>query len=317
MLLFLFSLFPEQASTLAARVDALFSFLMAVSVFFATLIFLLIILFAIKYRRRLPAEQPRSRLGNLSLELLWTIIPLGLTLVMFFWGASLYFTTFRPPEGALEIFVVGKQWMWKLQHPEGQREIDELHIPVGRPIKLTMTSEDVIHSFFVPAFRIKKDVLPGRYTSLWFEATKPGEYHLFCTQYCGTQHAGMIGRVVVMKPVDYQRWLGGAAGESLVSAGEKLFQQEGCQGCHRADGSGLGPSLLGVFGRPVQLQSGETVIANEDYIRESILNPMAKIVTGYQPIMPTFQGRISEEALMRIIAYIKSLGREESAKSEP
>jgi cytochrome c oxidase subunit II len=236
-------------------------------------------------------------------------------MIMFIWGTSLYVTAYRPPAGALEVFVVGKQWMWKLQHPEGQREIDELHIPMGRPIRLTMTSEDVIHSFFIPAFRIKKDVLPGRYTTIWFEATKPGEYHLFCTQYCGTNHAAMIGRVVVMKPVDYERWLGGAAGESMVSAGERLFQAEGCIGCHRLDGTGPAPSLVGVFGKPVQLQGGETVTADADYIRESILSPMAKIVAGYQPIMPTFQGRLSEEQLLRLIAYIKSLGKQEQVKA--
>jgi cytochrome c oxidase subunit II len=315
MTLFLFPLVPEQASTLAEHTDTLFSFLLAVSAFFAGLIFLLVLYFAVKYRRRSPVERPRPIFGNLLLELVWTLIPLGLTMIMFIWGTSLYVTAYRPPAGALEVFVVGKQWMWKLQHPEGQREIDELHIPMGRPIRLTMTSEDVIHSFFIPAFRIKKDVLPGRYTTIWFEATKPGEYHLFCTQYCGTNHAAMIGRVVVMKPVDYERWLGGAAGESMVSAGERLFQAEGCIGCHRLDGTGPAPSLVGVFGKPVQLQGGETVTADADYIRESILSPMAKIVAGYQPIMPTFQGRLSEEQLLRLIAYIKSLGKQEQVKA--
>ena len=193
-------LFPAQASTGAVRVDALFMFLMAVSVFFATLIFFLVLYFAVKYRRRSEAEQPRPIRGDLRLELLWTIIPLGLTMIMFVWGARLYFTTATPPADALEIAVVGKQWMWKFQHPEGQREIDELHVPVGRPVKLTMASEDVIHSFFVPAFRVKMDVVPGRYTATWFEATKPGTFHLFCAQYCGTVHAGMGGRVVVMTP---------------------------------------------------------------------------------------------------------------------
>ncbi len=311
-----FPLFPEQASTLAERVDALYYFLVGVSALFASLIFLLLIFFAIKYRRRSSTERPRTILGDLRLELLWTLIPLGIAMVMFTWGARLYFTSFQPPAGALEIAVVGKQWMWKFQHPEGQREIDELHIPVGRPVKLTMTSEDVIHSFFVPAFRVKMDVLPGRYTTLWFEATKTGAYHLFCTQYCGTQHSGMIGQVVVMKPVEYQKWLGGALGESVGSAGERLFQQLGCQSCHLEDGRGAGPSLVGVFGKPVQLQGGKTAVADEDYLRESILNPGAKIVAGYQPVMPTFQGRIREEELLQIIAYIKGLRRAEGAKAE-
>jgi len=302
-------LFPEQASTGAARVDALFMFLLAVSVFFAMLIFSLVLYFAVKYRRRSEAEQPRPVLGDVRLELLWTVIPLGLTMIMFVWGANLYFTMASPPADAMEIAVVGKQWMWKFQHPEGQREINELHIPVGRPVKLTMASEDVIHSFFVPAFRVKMDVVPGRYTATWFEATRPGTFHLFCAQYCGTAHAGMGGRVVVLTPTAYETWLsGGATGESPVAAGARLFQQLGCATCHRADGPGSGPSLVGLFGQTVRLQSGETVLADEAYIRESVLYPTAKIVAGYQPIMPTFQGLISEEGLLQLIAYIRSLG---------
>jgi len=302
-------LFPQQASTGAMRVDALFMFLMAVSIFFAALIFFLVLYFAIKYRRRSEAEQPRPIRSDLRLEVLWTLIPLGLTMIMFVWGANLYFTMATPPADALEISVVGKQWMWKFQHPEGQREIDELHVPVGRPVKLTMASEDVIHSFFVPAFRVKMDVVPGRYTATWFEATKPGTFHLFCAQYCGTVHAGMGGRVIVMTPTAYEAWLsGGATGESPVAGGERLFQQLGCSTCHRSDGTGVGPALVGLFGQTVRLQSGETVLADEAYIRESVLNPTAKIVAGYQPLMPTFQGLISEEGLLQLIAYIRSLG---------
>ena len=230
---------------------------------------------------------------------------------MFLWGASLYFTTMRPPEDALELYVVGKQWMWYFQHPEGPREINELHVPVGRPVKLIMTSQDVIHSFYVPAFRIKMDVVPGRYTTTWFEATKTGEYHLFCAEYCGTAHAGMGGYVHVMKPTQYEQWLGGGlGGEPLAMAGERLFEQLGCGTCHRADGGGLGPVLRGLFGKPVQLQTGERVVADERYIRESILHPRAQIVEGYPPIMPPFEGQISEEGLLQIIAYIKSSGQE-------
>ena len=230
-------------------------------------------------------------------------------MVMFGWGASLYFTISRPPAEALAITVVGKQWMWKFQHPQGPREINQLHIPVGRPVQLTMASEDVIHSVYVPAFRVKMDVVPGRYTSMWFEATQTGTYHLFCAEYCGTSHAGMIGQVTVLTPTAYEAWLsGGTAGESPVAAGERLFQQLGCQSCHRPDAVGRGPSLQGLFGQTQRLQSGASIVVDEAYVRESILLPNAKIVAGYTPIMPTFQGQISEEGLLQIIAYIRSLG---------
>jgi len=310
-----FPLFPEQASTMAPRVDQLYFFLLGVSVFFATLILVLIIAFAVKYRRRSDDEQPRPISGNLGLEILWTVVPLSLTLVMFVWGARLFFITFYPPSDALEINVVAKQWMWKVQHAEGRSEIDELHIPTGRPIKLIMTSQDVIHDFFVPAFRVKNDVLPGRYTTLWFEATKPGAYRLFCSQYCGTQHSGMIGHIIALEPAEFQAWLsGGATAVSMATAGENLFQKLGCVSCHAQNDTGRGPSLVGLLGKTVRLQSGASVTADEDYIRESILNPQAKIVAGYQPIMPTFKGLISEDGIMQIIAYLKSLKREEGAQ---
>jgi len=310
-------LFPDQASTLAGRVDALFFFLVAVAVFFVALIFGTIAVFAVKYRRRSPAERPRALRGSLWLELLWTVVPFGLTMVMFAWGASVYFAAARPPRDALEIYVVAKQWMWKVEHPEGRQEINELHVPVGRAVKLTMTSQDVIHSFFVPAFRVKQDVLPGRYTTLWFEATKPGDYRLFCAEYCGTQHSGMIGRVVAMDPVAYEAWLGGGAtGISMAAAGEALFRRLGCDTCHRPDGTGKGPSLVGIYGKEVRLENGATVLADEGYIRESVLNPNAKIVAGYRPTMPTFRGLISEEGLAQIIANIKSQGRQEQQRAE-
>jgi cytochrome c oxidase subunit 2 len=238
-------------------------------------------------------------------------------MIMFAWGASLYFRFSTAPSHALSLYVVGKQWMWKIQHPEGRREINELHVPVGQPVKLTMTSEDVIHSFFVPAFRMKMDVVPGRYTTTWFEATKAGEYHLFCTEYCGTEHSRMIGRVVVMEPVEYEQWLSGgngaarAPGEAPEVAGARLFQEQRCMTCHGGPIGGmvLGPPLAGLFGTPVKLRNGETVIADESYIRESILNPTAKLVAGYQPLMPTYQGQISEEGVLQLIAYIRSLGQ--------
>ncbi len=295
---------------MAGRVDALYFYLLAVSAFFATLIALLVIIFAIKYRRRSEAELPRGIEGSLKLEVAWSVIPLIIALSFFFWGAKLFFAMNRPPNDALEVYVVGKQWMWKIQHADGQREINELHVPVNRAVRLTMTSEDVIHDFFVPAFRMKKDVLPGRYTTAWFEASKPGRYHLFCAQYCGTKHSAMIGWINVMEPSDYQAWLsGGAASESLAAAGAKLFQRHACNTCHRPDSLARGPNLEGLFNKEVQLSEGRTVVADESYIRESILTPNAKIVMGFQPIMPTFQGLVSEEELLQLVAYVKSLSK--------
>ena len=237
------------------------------------------------------------------------MIPFGLTKVMFTWGAAVFFKMSRPPADAIPINVVGKQWMWKLQHMEGQREINELHIPVGRAVKLTMTSEDVIHSFFVPAFRTKQDVVPGRYSTTWFQPTKPGKYHLFCAEFCGNRHSAMIGWVYVMEPQDYQNWLsGGAPTGSLADSGQKLFQDLACANCHKPDGSGRCPSLAGLLGSTVQLAGGGTVKADEAYIRESILQPSAKVVAGYQPVMPTFQGLVTEEGVLQLVEYIKSLG---------
>ena len=308
-------LIPEQASTVAGQVDALFLFLVAVTVFFTGLIFLLVVVFALKYRRRSDDERPKAIHGSLVLEGLWTVIPLAIALAIFVWGAYLYFVIVRPPAAAMEVYVVGKQWMWKLQHPTGQREINELHVPVNRPVRLTMTSEDVIHSFYVPAFRIKADVVPGKYTSAWFEATKTGEYHLFCAEYCGTSHAVMGGRIVVMEPTEYERWLtGGTGAESLPAAGEALFARLACNTCHKPDGTGRGPSLVGKFGKAEKLASGETVAVDESYVRESVLNPQAKIAAGYPPIMPTFKGLVSEDQLLQLIAYIKSLKMDGQAK---
>jgi len=300
-------LFPVEASTIAPRVDHLLFFLLAVSAFFTAGIFLSIFYFAIKYRRRSESELPAPVHGGIPLEITWTIIPFGITMVMFVWGASVFFRQSRPPDNAHQIFVVAKRWMWKMQHMEGQREIDELHIPVGEPVKLTMTSQDVIHSFFVPAFRTKADVLPGRYTTTWFQPTKVGKYHLFCAQYCGTKHSAMIGWIYVMEPRDYQAWLSGGTTGSMASTGEKLFEDLACANCHHLDGSGRCPNLRNLYGSVVQLTGGATVRADDAYIRESILYPSAKIVAGYQPIMPTFQGLVTEEGVLQLIQYIKSL----------
>ncbi|MBD0370416.1 MAG: cytochrome c oxidase subunit II [Pyrinomonadaceae bacterium] len=304
-----FPLFPDEGSTVARNVDGLFFFITAVSAFFSVLIVAVIIYFFIRYRRRSETEAPQPIEGSNKLEITWTVIPFGLVMIMFLGGAYVYFTMARPPRDTMDIYVVGKQWMWKIQHPEGNREINELHVPVNTSIRLTMTTEDVIHSFYIPDFRIKQDVVPGRYTTMWFKATKPGKYQLFCAEYCGTNHSGMIGTIYVMEPADYEAWLsGGAAEGSLASQGQKVFQDLACNTCHRSDAQGRGPVLDGLFGKPVQIQGGQTLVADESYLRESILNPRAKLVMGFEPIMPTFQGQVSEEQLLQLIAYIKSLG---------
>jgi cytochrome c oxidase subunit 2 len=306
--------FPDQASTSAVRVDALYLFLVALSAFFSLLIASLVVGFAVRYRRVSEDDRPAAVYGSHALELIWTLIPLLIVMVIFVWSTRLYFHLNRPPRDAQQINVVGKRWMWKVQHMTGQREINELHVPVGVPIKLVLGSEDVIHSFFVPAFRIKQDAVPGRLTTEWFQATKPGRYHLFCAEYCGTKHSGMIGWVTVMEPADFQAWLGGgASGVSLASAGEKLFQDLACVTCHKERDEGRGPSLIGLYGRDVHLTSGEVVKADESYIRESIVNPAAKVVAGYQPIMPAFQGLVTEEGLMQLVAYIQTLKSSEGA----
>ncbi len=308
-------LFPEKASTIAGRVDDLYFFLVSVSAFFSILIFAAVFYFAVKYRRRSPDERPKPISGSIGLETLWSVIPFILTMIMFGWGATLYFRNARAPLGTVEVYVVGKQWMWKLQHPEGAREINELHVPVGVPVRLIMTSEDVIHSFFVPAFRIKQDVLPGRYTTMWFQPTRAGKYHLFCAEYCGNQHSGMIGWVEVMSPADYQNWLAAnSPGESMAAAGRALYQRLDCGSCHTPDGQGRGPSLQNLLGRRFTLESGQAAVADEDYLRESILTPQSKVVAGYSPIMPTYQGQVNEEQVTQLLAYIKSLRESEPVK---
>jgi cytochrome c oxidase subunit 2 len=313
-----FQLFPDQASTFAPEVDHLLYFLLAVTAFFTLLIFGAIFYFAIRYRRRSEKELPRVFHGGYTLEILWSVIPFGLTMVMFTWGASIFFNQSVPPDNALQIYAVGKQWMWKLEHQEGVREINELHVPVGRPIRITMASEDVIHSFFVPAFRTKQDVVPGRYTTTWFTPTKVGKYHLFCAEYCGTRHSGMIGWVYVMEPYEYENWLGGGtSGGSLAENGKLLFEQLACANCHKEDNSGRCPTLVGLFGKEVKLATGATVKADESYLRESIMDPQAKIVAGYEPIMPTFTGLVNEDQVVQLIEYIKSIGPKQGTTPQP
>jgi cytochrome c oxidase subunit 2 len=307
-----FPLWPEQASTMASRVDALYIFLLIVTGMMTLLIFICLVYFAARFRSR-PGVRAEQIEGSTALEVTWSTIPFLIFMVIFAWGAVVYFKERTPPSDSTEVYVVAKQWMWKLEHAEGQREINELHVPVGRDVRMIMTSQDVIHSFFIPAFRIKQDVLPGRYTVAWFRATKPGTYHLFCAEYCGTQHSGMVGSIVVLEPAQYETWMNGGSTGPLSATGEKIFAELGCSTCHRSDTQGRGPNLHGVFGKPVQLEDGRTVTADENYLRECILDPGTKRVKGFQPIMPTFQGLVSEEQVNALVAYIKSIA---AAKGE-
>jgi cytochrome c oxidase subunit 2 len=300
---------PPAASSIAEGVDKLYMVLSGITAFFTVLIFSIILYFMVKYRRRSNDEIASETHTSMVLELSWTIIPSLICVVLFVWSSWLYVRNARPPAASTEIFVIGKQWMWHLQHPEGPREINELHVPVGVPVKLTMTSQDVIHDFYIPAFRVKKDVLPGRYSSIWFEPTETGTYHLFCAQYCGTNHSEMIGWVYVMTPADYATWLaGGEKTESMAQQGEQLFSQFGCGTCHAAGSAGRGPSLAGLYGRPEKLDGGETRVVDESVIRQAIVNPNSVHLAGYQAIMPTYQGQMDEDQMLDLIAYVKSLG---------
>ncbi len=300
---------PEQASNFAPSVDSLMVYITAICLFFAVLITAAIIFFFFKYRRAHPEQVGVPIHGDMRLETAWIAVPLLLALTMFGWGAVVYVDYRRAPMDTLDIYVIAKQWMWKAQQPTGLKEINELHVPVGRDVKLILASEDVIHDFSVPAFRVKMDVVPGHYNTMWFRPTKAGRYHFFCSQYCGTNHAVMRGWVTVMEPAEYAAWLSGASegNENPVVAGEKLFAEKACITCHLSDGRGRAPSLNGLYGAKVLLADGSTVTADDAYIRESILDPKAKIVAGYQPLMPTFQGQLTEEQILNLTAYIKSL----------
>jgi cytochrome c oxidase subunit 2 len=302
-------IFPEQASTFAWQVDLLYFYLIAISVAFSIPIVVGIFYFALKYRERERYAVPDEIHGSIVLETVWSIIPFVISMTIFLGGAIVYFNQFATPEDAMEIYVVGKQWMWKVQHGTGQREINELHVPVGRKVKLTITTEDVLHDFFVPAFRTKVDAVPGRYTYMWFEATTPGKYHLFCAEYCGLNHSGMGGWVYVMEQRDFDNWLSGSvSGQTPVEMGRDLFQNKlGCASCHAGGPQQRGAQLEGIFGKEVKLVGGQTVIADDQYIRNSILNPASQVVEGFQPIMPTFKGQVNDEQLNSLVAYIKSL----------
>ncbi|HEU0208776.1 MAG TPA: cytochrome c oxidase subunit II [Candidatus Udaeobacter sp.] len=307
-----FHIFPPQASTGASAVDGLLFGLIAVSAFFVTVIFLPMIWFLVKYRRGSPADRSNPSSGSNLVESGWTIGAIVISIGLFVWGALVYFNLERRPSNAIEVNVLGKQWMWQLQHTEGKRELNELHIPLNQTVALTMTSQDVIHSFYVPAFRVKQDVVPGKYTSEWFKAKRAGEYHLFCAEYCGTQHSGMIGRIVVMEPKAYEQWLkSGPPTEPIALAGQRLFQDRGCSGCHAANAKFHAPLLEGLYGKAVPLSNGRIVTADEQYLRDSILQPARDIAAGYDNIMPSFSGHLSEEELMQLIAYMKSIGTQE------
>jgi cytochrome c oxidase subunit 2 len=328
------SFFPPQASTNAAEVDLLYVMMILLCGAVAFAVIAVMIYFGIRYRRTPENLVGADIHGSTALEIVWSIIPFFIVMGIFAWGTSLYFKLEVPPANSMEIFVTGKQWMWKIQHMNGRREINNLHVPIGRPVKLTMASEDVIHSFYVPAFRVKADVVPGRYATMWFEATQTGTFHLFCAEYCGTEHSRMIGSVTVMDPADYEAWLttgnpspvevaagsaggataaAGAAPATPAEAGAALFKEKACATCHLTTPGGIGPILVGLPGTEVELASGDKVVADDAYLRESIINSLAKVVKGYPPAMPAFAGQLTEEQVMSLIAYIKSLGTSQSA----
>jgi len=310
-------IFPEEASKIAEQTDNLYWGLLCASAAVCLLVFTLMGYFLLKYRNGKNVDRKPVHLPEMKIEVTWTLASLLIFMCFYAWGAKNYFLIERPPPGAMEIDVVGKQWMWKIQHPEGNREIDQLHVPLGRLVKLTMTSQDVIHSFFLPEFRIKQDVVPGRYTTEWFQADKIGSFHIFCSEYCGTSHSRMVGNIVVMSPADYQTWLTqGQPGNTLAQSGERLFRELGCSGCHVGKSVVRAPPLEGLFGKPVPLNNQEVVTADEAYLRDSILFPAKQIVGGYTNDMPSFSGKISEEELLQVIAYLKSLGSQTPVREQ-
>ncbi len=301
-----FRLLPPGASSLSDRVDLLFTTMLVLTALVALGVFATIAFLAVRYRH--GAGVSRGIVGRrFGIELAWTLLPLLLFIAIYAWAAHDFLLLYEPPRDALPVYVVAKQWMWKLQHAAGRREINELHVPLGQPVRLVMVAQDAIHSFYVPAFRIKQDVLPGRYISLWFTATQLGEFHLFCAEYCGSEHSQMVGRVVVVTPAEYARWLAdGDAEPGLVQYGFARFRQLGCSGCHSPGSPVAAPSLRGLLGRDVHLADGRTVVADENYVRDSILLPSRDLVAGFSPVMPSFAGQVSEEDLQALIAYIRS-----------
>jgi len=301
------ALFPREASTIAPYMDALYFFLLGMTVTGVLLVLAIIVTFSLRYRRSVHPVATQVE-GSTLLEATWTIIPLGIFLITFVWGALLYFRIYNPPANSMNVYIVGKQWMWKAEHPGGQHEINALHVPVGRPVQLTMISQDVFHSFSIPDFRIKREVIPGRYSTVWFEATTPGTYHLFCTQYCGTNHSVMVGEITALSPADYKKWTEeSTSGMSLAQNGERIFAAMGCNQCHTGNAANRAPSLTGIYGSRVQMANGTMQQVDEAYLRDVILNPSQHVPMGYAPIMPTYQGQISEDGLVDLVEYIKQL----------
>jgi len=304
-----FPFWPQRASAYAGTLDFLFISLLVIAALTTALVIFLLVLFAAKYRHTSTAPRDEPTKKTWRWEVGWTTASLLVFVGLAMWGANLYLKLYNPPAHALQIFVVGKQWMWKAQHPGGQREINELHVPAGQDVRLVMASQDVIHSFYIPALRIKHDVVPGRYETMWFRADKVGRYHLFCAEYCGTNHAHMGGWLTVMAPRDFADWLRNQGGQmTLAAQGEQLFHRYRCSGCHEPGGTVRAPNLTGVYGSPVPLSDGSVVVADERYVRDSILDPKREVAAGYQPVMPTFAGQVSEDDLAKLVAYIQSLG---------
>ncbi|WP_027133221.1 cytochrome c oxidase subunit II [Geminicoccus roseus] len=303
------ALWPGRASAYGTQIDMLLGSFTVLVVLLSAPVFVLMVVFAVRYRRGRPADRKHPVNQKVGLEISWALVPFVLILGFYVWATDLFFELHHPPADALEIDVVAKQWMWKFQHPGGQGEIDELHVPAGQPVRLTMTSQDAIHSLFIPALRIKQDVLPGRYTSLWFEADQPGAYRMVCAEFCGTDHSVMGGRFVVLSPSDYAAWLEqGDVDLSLAAKGEILFRTRGCSGCHGPAATVHAPPLEDLYGQPVPLADGTVVIADEQYIRDSILLPQKQIAAGYPRIMPTFENVLGEDEVLQLVAYIKSRG---------
>lgn len=312
--------FPAQAAEAASGVDTLYSAMLWMTGILMVGIAGTILYFMVKYRRGTQADRDNPPTGSWTLEAIWVVIPGMVVVGIFVWSMILYTSLQAFPQSGLDVYVVGKQWMWKVQYPNGKREVNSLHVPVGETVRLQMTSQDVIHSFYVPAFRLKQDVLPGRFTTLSFKPTEPGTYHLFCAEYCGTDHSKMRGTVTVMKPSAYEQWMAGdgaaeAPGQSLADQGEQLYQQEGCASCHEPDTAVDAPQLTGLWQSEVELESGDVVTADRNYIRTSILQSQASIVAGYEPVMPSFQGQLSEDEVIALIAYIKSLAEQGASET--
>lgn len=307
-----FPLAPPQASSFAAEHDAIFYVLVLLTLVFTSLVMLALVFLVIRYREGTKASRLNPSFGDLRLESAWSIIPLLLGVVMFFFSANLFIKMRTMPKDATEIYMIGKQWMWHAQHPNGVRENNTLHVPIGRPVKLTMISQDVIHAVYIPAFRVQYHVVPGRYSQMWFTPTQEGEYHLFCGMYCGTQHSEMGGRVIAMQPAAYAEWLANNGQKTppmtMVQAGKAKFEKIGCANCHGGADSIRAPSLVGLLGKPRQFSNAAEIKADEAYIRESILRPYNRLNKGYGQTMPAYEGQVTEEDVLNMITYIKSLG---------